>query len=315
LLVLACIGGLSRAAIAQAPTAPPPSKAAPSAPAVAPSAPVSLPAAVARTAAQPGWRVEALADGRLAMIGVNVAGDVTHVIGVACGASYRPEIAVDARGALAMPRAIVMEVGSQIAAIPIAPAGVSTDGVDALLSALAGTQEDGLKLSIEERSFPMGGARGALEPVWKQCEQLFGWRVTDPDPQQMFWSYVPDNTAEPALIFRSPSAGKLGMSLGCDPKRGALALNVADLVKGKAGQTVRLTLEANGEKFEVSGQTRAGPGGANLVAATIAEPEAVLAALAEASRLTVRTKGAQVAVPTRALGPLLPRFRHACALP
>ncbi len=249
------------------------------------------------------------------MIGVNLAGNITHVIGIACGASYRPEIAMDARGAVAMPRAIVMEVGSQVAAIPIAPAGVSTDGVDALLSALAGTQEDGLKLTVEDRDFPMSGARQALEPVWKQCEQLFGWRVTDADPQQMFWSYVPDNPAEPALIFRSPSAGKLSVSLSCDPNRGALGVSVADLVKGKAGQPVRLTVEMNGEKFELSGQSRPGAGGATMVTATIGDPDAVLGALAEATRLTFRSKGTQVSVPTRALGSLLPRFRHACALP
>jgi hypothetical protein len=309
--VLACIGGLSPAAIAQTPASPP---AGTPAARPAPAPPVSLTAAVARTAAQPGWRVEPLADGRLAMIGVNVTGEVTHVIGIACGASHRPELAVDARRAVAMPRAIVMEVGSQIAAIPIAPTGAGTDGVDALLSALAGTPEDGLKLLIEERPFPMTGARAALEPVWKQCEQLFGWRVTDPDAQQMFWSYVPDNAAAPALMFRSPSAGRLSVSLTCDPNRGALAVSVADLAKGKA-QTVRFTLDANGESFALSGQGRPGAGGAYLVTATIAEPDAVLAALAEASRVTFRTKGGELAVPTRALGPLLPRFRHACALP
>lgn len=275
------------------------------------AAPVNLMAAVARTAAEPGWRVEPLADGRLAAIGVSRAGEVTQVIGIACGTSHRPEVAVDARGAVSMPRAFVIEAGGRLAAIPIAPSGASTQGADALLDAIAVTPDGALDLALDDRAFPTGGAREALEPVWKQCEQLFGWRITDPDPQQLVWSYVP-GPSEPTLAFKGPRSDAVAAAIACDPNRGAVTLRVADLVRaGRRPQPLRFTLEASGESFTIAGQAVA-PG---LATGTLAAPDRLLGALADAARITVRARAASVTLPAQVLRILLPHFRHACALP
>ncbi len=278
-----------------------------------PPRPVNLTSAVARTAAEPGWRVEQLADGRTVTIGVNVANGVTHVIGIACGAAHRPEIAVDARGAVAMPRVVALETTNQLTAVPVAPAGASTQGADALLSVLAG-MPDGARLSVDDQAFPIAGAREALEPMWKECEQLFGWRITDVNPQQFVWSYVPD-PPEPRLVFKGPTTESFVASLTCDPNRGAVTVHVAEVGKGvRKGQAAAFTLEASGESIAIAG--KADPArGANLIAGTLTEPELLLTALADATQLGVKTKTTSLTVPTAGLRILLPRFRHACALP
>ncbi len=70
------------------------------------TAPPNLVAAVAQASAEPHWRTELFADGRVAAIGVDTISGVTHVVGIACGDSQRPEIAANVRGNAVFPHAL-----------------------------------------------------------------------------------------------------------------------------------------------------------------------------------------------------------------
>lgn len=261
-----------------------------------------------------GWRVEKLADGRLAAIGTDATAGPMHVIGIACGASKRPEIAADIRGGASGPRALLIETGDSVTAFPIDAGGAAATGVDALVADIMLDAKS--KMWLDQQVFPTDGAQDALAQVGKDCERS-GWQYGNDDAKQLVWVYSARGDEPPSLTFGKPSTGWLLTVLTCDQASKSVTVKSTALPsRSKSGQAIALNIQVGDWKVSANGRAEILDEGdvAGFVVATLNQPRLLLDALANGKLLTLRSKSAMLAVSTRGLGQLLPRFQAACNL-
>lgn len=260
-----------------------------------------------------GWQMEKLADGRIAAIGSDATAGPMHTIGIACGASKRPEIAATVRGGASFPKALLIETEDSVTAFPIDASGPRAAGVDALAADILFSANT--KMWLDQQSFPIAGAQLALAEVAKDCEGRFGWQYGNDHEKQLAWVLYVRSGEPPSLIFGKPSSGWLLTVLTCDRAAKALTIKSTALpARSKPRQVIPLSIEVDDWKVSTSARAEILDEGdvAGFVVATLRQPGSLLAALANGKALTLRSKAASLTVSARGIGPLLPRFQAAC---
>ena len=289
-LALALTLFVPSAVVAQAPTR---SSGPLSSASASPTAPVTLMAAVTATAETSGWRVEVLADGRAAAIGVDSAEGIVRVIGIACGESKRPEIAANVRGSAAFPRALLVEWENTTTAFAIDPASAIPSGVDALVSDLIFTGDRPVKMWLDDHPFATNGARQALSRVEKDCEQRFSWQYGNDDERQLVWELSANPDFPTRLTFGKPWTGWLLVELTCDKNSKALLVKPTNLPSGTTpGQVIPLNIQVNDQNFLITSQAEIFNAGdiAGFLVAKIDPPHLFLDALRQTKDLTFRAR-------------------------
>ena len=280
-----------------------------------PTAPMTLMAAVTRTPATSGWRIEVLADGRVAAIGVDSAEGIVRVIGIACGESKRPEIAANVRGSAAFPRALLVEWEDTTAAFAIDPAGAIPSGVDVLVSDLIFTDDRSVKMWLDDYPFATNGARQALSRVGKDCEQRFGWQYGNDDEHQLVWELSDNAGYSTRLTFGKPWTGWLLVELTCDKDKNALLVKPTNVPPGtKTGQPVPLAIQIGDQEYSFASRAELFNAGdiAGFLIARVDQPRALLDAFQHAKEVIFRANSEALTVSARGLAPLVRRFQTAC---
>ena len=282
-----------------------------------PTAPMTLMVAVARASVAPGWRTELLADGRAAAIGVESAGGVVRVIGIACGESKRPEIAANVRGSVTFPRALLVEREDTTTGFAIDPTGPIPSGVDALVSDLIFTDDRPVKMWLDDHPFSTSGARQALSQVGQDCERRFGWQYGNDDERQLVWE-LSDNADYPTrLAFGKPWTGWLLVEMTCDKDKKALLVKPTNVPPGtKPGQSVPLAIQIGDQEYSFASRAEVFNAGdiAGFLIARVDQPRALLDAFQHAKEVIFRANSEALTVSARGLAPLVRRFQTACGL-
>lgn len=268
----------------------------------------ALATAAAQANGPEGWQVSTLPDGRPAAFGIGTIDGTRYVVGLACGAGKRPELAIEPSAA----RALLVETSEGIWAFP------PDRPADALAAGLIDRADAKFKLAIDGKAFPGGPeAVDAFEKIGKDCEQRSGWQYGQDDDKQMLWIFRPqeDAAAGPFLTFGKPATGWLLADLSCEPRRQTLIVRSTALPRGaKNGQTVPLKLRAGGQEYSASARIKLFADGdvAGFAVARFAQPQKLLKSLRQGGELSLQAKEAALTMPARGAGALLAPFAQAC---
>lgn len=279
-----------------------------------PVGPAPLLAALSAAPGSDTWRTEKLSDGRIAAIASDAKDGPMRVIGIACGASKRPEIAAVVRGGASFPRALLADSEGRISAFPIEAGGPVASGVDALVSELA--LDEKLKLWLDQQEFPATGLRAALAEVEKDCAQRFRWEYGNDDSKQLVWTYDAGGD-EPGLVFGKPATDWIEAVVSCNRAAKSVSVSAVGLPrKTRNGQSFKLALQSGDWKLTANARAEIvkdsdSPG---FAVAKLDQPGPLLDALASRKALTLKVGPKPYTVPGRGADALLPRFRAACGL-
>ena len=275
--------------------------------------PAPLTAALAAAPGTVGWRVESLADGRIAAIGADAISGPMRVIGIACGASKRPEIVAAVRGGASLPRSLLVETEDSIMAFPIEASGPAASNPDALVADLSFDPK--LKMWLDREPFPVVGAKAALAEVEKDCKRRFGWEYSNDHDKQLVWIFSLGGDP-PKLVFGKPSSGWVEAALSCDRAKAVIVRSTALPPRTKSGQSMTLAMQAGDWKLSAAARAEVFKEGdvAGFVVARLGQPGPLFDALASGQPLTLRAGSKSQTIPGRGADALLPRFRAACNL-
>ncbi len=272
-----------------------------------------LVAAVAAAPGGTGWRTVTLSDGHVAAIGADAASGPMRVVGIACGASKRPEIAAEARGGAPFPRALLLDGGDDmLMSFPITAGEATPSGLDALVF---GPPGEHAKMWLDQQPFPTADAEAAIRGVAADCEQRSGWEYGKDDEKQLLWMLNTQGDAPPSLVFGKPETGWVVAVLSCERGKGVTLRSTALPRGAKSGQSMPLSVQVDNRKFSTAGRVELLEGDVpGFVVAAIKDPRPLLDALANGKVLTLRSRSEQSVIPARGVGPLIPRFRDKCRL-